>query len=192
MAADAPVLAGAALGRDRAAVSERKVPISTRRRRYLTEPTPWRRVNVVRALIPVVVGIVISAVCWWNISGKVTLEEQQGAMIGSFFGAAIAALGGVYWFMVNLREVRIGQRQLVADIAGVMDWPLTRDGRVRRGSAADAAETDTSLRLVTGPGMTFVHRSDCPVTKGKSMREVSGAEAHLDHCGICLPSGGAR
>lgn len=193
MVTDAPVLAGTAVGRDRAVASERKVPVSARRRRYLTEPTPWRRVHFMRALFPVVIGAVVSFVCWWQISGKVTLEEQQGWMVGSCFGAALAALGAVYWLMVNLREVRIGQRQMVADLAAVMDWPLTRDGRVRRGSGTDPADTGAAAaHLVTGPGMTFVHRADCPVTKGKAMREVTAAEANLDRCGICLPVGGAR
>lgn len=191
MATEAPTLVGPSVARDRA-VSERKVPVSVRRRRYLTEPTPWRRVHVTRALAPVVVGAVVCFLCWWQISGKVTLEEQQGWMVGSCLGAGIAALGGVYWLTVNLREVRIGQRQMVADLAAVMDWPLTRDGRVRRG-APDAAEGGAlATHLVTGPGMTLIHRADCAVAKGKTMHKVSGAEAGLDRCGICLQSGGAR
>jgi hypothetical protein len=191
MATEAPALVGASVGRDRTA-GERKVPVSVRRRRYLTEPTPWRRVHITRALVPVVVGAVVCFICWWQISGKVTLEEQQGWMVGSCLGAGMAALGGVYWLAVNLREVRIGQRQMVADLAAVMDWPLTRDGRVRRGTQ-DTADTGTiSTHLVTGPGMRLVHRADCPVARGKAVHEASGADAGLDRCGICLPAGGER
>ncbi|MGQ0465096.1 MAG: hypothetical protein ACT4QG_07210 [Sporichthyaceae bacterium] len=180
--AEAPVLAGTAR-RSRPAAA--RTPLSERPRLYLTQPTPWRRAHVTRALIPALLGAVVSAVCWWQISGKVTLEAQQGWFVGSFLGAAIAALGGVYFLLVNLREVYVGKRQLVADLAEVMDWPLTRDGRVR--GTALAGDEIAGDDLVTGPGMTLVHRADCQVARGKAMFPATVAEAGYGRCGICLP-----
>lgn len=163
-----------------------------RRRRYLSEPAPWRRTHIVRALVPVVVGAVVSGVCWFQLAGEVTLEAQQGWLVGAFFGTAIAALGGVYVLLVGLREVRIGQRLLVADLAQVMDWPLSRTGRVLSAAEAaggDGATENAQLTLVTGPGMTLVHRADCAIAKGKAMRELTAEEAageSLGRCGMCL------
>lgn len=183
--ADSPVLARAVVRRSRPAAQAR-TPLVDRPRLYLSQPTPWRRVHVTRAVIVALLGAVVTAVCWWNIAGKVTLEEQQGWLVGSFAGAAIAGLGTAYLLLVVMREVRIGQRQLVADIAEVMDWPLTRDGRVRQVAKAAA---ETAAQLVTGPGMTFVHRADCPIARGKATTELTATDHGLNRCGICLPGG---
>src|SRR5690349_3675346 len=64
-----------------------------RRRRYLYEPRPWRRSDVSRALVLVVIGLAVGVWGWFGVSGEVRLREQEGWIVVSAFGAAIAALG---------------------------------------------------------------------------------------------------
>jgi hypothetical protein len=56
--------------------------------------------------------------------------------------------------------------------------------------AADEAITAgaTVTTLVVGPGMTIVHRSECPIARGKAVEPVSAADAaarNLGSCGVC-------
>jgi hypothetical protein len=167
----------------RAAVADAAPP--RRRRRYLYETSPWRRGDVLRALVPAGLGILIAAFCWYRISGQVRLRDQQGWIVGSVLGLIVGCLGGVSWLLVGLRAVRLGQRQLLADIAVVMDWPADLAGyRGRRGAASVAAPDE----LVSGPGMTLVHRAACPVARGKNVAPVAAGHG-LDACAMCLPAG---
>lgn len=167
-----------------------------RRRRYLYEPRPWRRTDVSRALVLVVIGAAVGVWGWLGVSGEVRLREQEGWAVVSCFGAAIAALGGVYLVTVAMRSVRLGQRQLMFDLADVMGWSVTvtKRGRLQLHSdkeaaeAAAAATAQTVTALVVGPGMTIVHRSDCPIARNKAVEEISAADAaarDLGSCGVC-------
>jgi hypothetical protein len=165
-----------------------------RRRRYLREPRPWRSADLRRALVLLAIGATVSVWGWYEVSGKVRLHDQQGWAALAYLGAAIAALGGVYLVTVSMREVRLGQRQLMFDLADVMDWSVsvTDRGRLHM-HARDEARTDIIEQvdesvLVTGPGMTIVHRSDCPIARGKAVTEISAADAaarNLGPCGVC-------
>ena len=165
-----------------------------RRRRYLREPRPWRPADVRRALVLLVAGAALSVWSWFEVSGKVRLHDQQGWAALGYLGAAIAALGGVYLVTVSMREVRLGQRQLMFDLADVMGWTVSVEhGRLRLHAGdetpAAAVEHDAGV-LVTGPGMTIVHRSECPIARGKPVSEISAAEAaarNLGPCGVCRP-----
>ncbi|MGQ0630950.1 MAG: hypothetical protein ACT4P1_07895 [Sporichthyaceae bacterium] len=158
-----------------------------RRRRYLREPVPWRRSDLIRAGVLVAIGLAVSVWGWFGVSGEVRLREQEGWVVVAMFGAVIAALGGSYLVLVCLREVRLGQRQLMLDIAEVMDWPLSTKGRVLD-VAALAESAVAAGTLVTGAGMTLVHRADCSIARGKAVEAISAAEAErrgLAPCGMC-------
>jgi hypothetical protein len=175
-----------------------------RRRRYLYEPRPWRRSDVTRALVLAVIGLAVGVWGWVGVSGEVRLREQQGWVVVSAFGAAIAAIGGVYVVTVAMRSVRLGQRQLMFDLADVLGWSVTvtKRGRLQLHSdsskADEAVETTTGqavTTLVVGPGMTIVHRSDCPIARNKTVEEISAADAaarNLGTCGVCSASGASR
>ncbi|HEY3605614.1 MAG TPA: hypothetical protein VGL04_13155, partial [Sporichthyaceae bacterium] len=153
-----------------------------RRRRYLRDPRPWRSSDLRRALVLLVIGAVLAGWGWFKVSGKVRLHDQQGWAALACLGAAIAACGGVYLLTVSMREVRLGQRQLMFDLADVMGWTVsvTDRGRLRL-HAGDESRTDVVAHaeasvLVTGPGMTIVHRSECPIARGKPVSEISAAD----------------
>jgi hypothetical protein len=170
-----------------------------RRRRYLYEPRPWRRADVNRALVLVVIGLAVGVWGWFGVSGEVRLREQEGWIVVASFGAAIAAIGGVYLVTVAMRSVRLGQRQLMFDLADVMGWTVTvtKRGRLRlhsERSRADEAVEETAtvstlvVGLVVGPGMTIVHRSECPIARNKAVEPISAADAaarNLGSCGVC-------
>jgi hypothetical protein len=148
-----------------------------------------------RALVLLVVGAVVSVWGWWGVSGKVRLHDQQGWAALACLGAAIAALGGMYLVTVSMREVRLGQRQLMFDLADVMGYSVavTDRGRLRLEaedeSAATVGHTGT-VTLVTGPRMTIVHRSECPIARGKAVTEINATDAaarNLGECGVCRP-----
>jgi len=166
-----------------------------RRRRYLRDPRPWRSADVRRAVVLLVIGAAIATWGWYEVAGQVRLHDQEGWAAMACLGAAIAALGGVYLLTVAMREVRLGQRQLMFDLADVMGWSVTVTGRGRlrlhAGDDADASVVEqVESVLVTGPGMTIVHRSECPIARGKPVAEISAAEAaarNLGPCGVCRP-----
>ncbi|MGQ0626052.1 MAG: hypothetical protein ACT4PP_15570 [Sporichthyaceae bacterium] len=160
-----------------------------RRRRYLREPAPWRRSDLIRAGILAVIGLAVSVWGWFGVSGEVRLREQEVWVVVAMFGAVIAALGGSYLVLVCMREVRLGQRQLMIDIAEVMAWPVSGKGRVLD-IAALAESAEVTGALVTGGGMTFVHHPDCPIVRGKATEPITDAEAQrrgLQRCGMCAP-----
>jgi hypothetical protein len=165
-----------------------------RRRRYLRDPRPWRSSDVRRAVALLVVGGAVSAWGWYEVAGQVRLHDQQGWAAVACLGAAIAAMGGVYLVTVSMREVRLGQRQLMFDLAEVMGWgvTVTERGRLRLHAGAEPTvvqHADTAV-LVTGPGMTFVHRAECPIARGKPVVQISAADAaarNLGPCGVCRP-----
>jgi hypothetical protein len=164
-----------------------------RRRRYLYEPRPWRRSDVTRALVLAVLGLALGIWGWVGASGEVRLQPQEGWAVLAFFGAAVSAIGGVYLVTVAMRNVRLGQRQLMFDLADVMGWSVTvtRRGRLQLHRDADEAETQTEgavTTLVVGPGMTIVHRSECPIARNKAVEEITAADAaarNLGSCGVC-------
>ena len=161
-----------------------------RRRRYLYEPRPWRRADVTRALVLAVLGVAVGVWGWFGVSGEVRLREQEGWAVVSAFGATIAALGGVYLVTVAMRSVRLGQRQLMFDLADVMGWTVTvtKRGRLQLHGADEVVAEETVSTLVVGPGMTIVHRSECPIARGKAVETISAADAaarDLGSCGVC-------
>ncbi len=162
-----------------------------RRRRYLREPVPWRRSDVTRASVLAVIGAAIGVWGWFGVSGEVRLREQEVWTVVAFFGVAIAACGGVYLVTVAMREVRLGQRQLMFDLADVMGWSVTvtKRGRLQLHSADEQAVVEEmATTLVVGPGMTIVHRSECPIARGKAVSEISSVDAAargLGPCGVC-------
>ncbi|GAA0612707.1 hypothetical protein GCM10009547_13390 [Sporichthya brevicatena] len=170
-----------------------------RRRRYLREPVPWRRSDLTRAVVLAVLGAAIGVWSWIGVSGEVRLREQEVWVAVACFGAAVAACGAVYFLTVASREVRLGQRQLMFDLADVMGWSVTvtKRGRLQL-HAADEPEGTTiesaaeeSLALVVGPGMTIVHRTHCPIARGKAVTEISAADAvarGFGECGVCRSS----
>jgi len=181
-------------GADRAETSGPSNP--RRRRRYLYEPRPWRRTDVNRALVLVVIGLALGVWGWFGVSGEVRLREQQGWMVLACFGAAIAAVGGVYLVTVAMRSVRLGQRQLMFDLADVMGWSVTvtRRGRLQLHTASDGAdqvvpEGSALPALVVGPGMTIVHRSECPIARNKAVEPISAADAAARNLGSCRVCG---
>lgn len=168
-----------------------------RRRRYLYEPRPWRRSDITRALVLVLIGLAVGVLGWFGVSGEVRLREQEGWAVVSAFGAAIAACGGVYLVTVAMRSVRLGQRQLMFDLADVMGWSVTvtRRGRLQLHSADEVVAEETVTTLVVGPGMTIVHRSECPIARGKAVETISAADAaarKLGSCGVCTSERGER
>lgn len=180
-----------------------------RRRRYLREPVPWRRSDLTRAVVLAVVGAGIGVWGWFGVSGEVRLREQEVWTVVASFGAALAACGGVYLVTVAMREVRLGQRQLMFDLADVMGWSVTvtKRGRLHLhagdestidstvAAATDSTGTDsTGTTLVVGPGMTIVHRSECPIARNKPVEQISAADAaarNLGSCGVCRSGGAA-
>jgi hypothetical protein len=171
-----------------------------RRRRYLREPRPWRPIDVRRALVLLAIGGLVSVWGWYEVAGQVRLSRQEGWAAVACLGAAIAALGGVYLTTVAMREVRLGQRQLMFDLADVMGWSVTvtKRGRLRLHAGDETPARADVVTLVTGPGMTIVHRSECPIARGKAVQEITAAQAaarNLGSCGVCgasTASGGGR
>jgi hypothetical protein len=147
-----------------------------------------------------VIGLAVGVWGWVGVSGEVRLREQQGWVVVSAFGAAIAAIGGVYLVTVAMRSVRLGQRQLMFDLADVLGWSVTvtKRGRLQLHAGDEVVETTTEqavTTLVVGPGMTIVHRSDCPIARNKTVEEISAADAaarNLGTCGVCSASGASR
>jgi hypothetical protein len=143
-----------------------------------------------RALVLVVIGLAVGVWGWFGVSGEVRLREQEGWIVVAAFGAAIAACGGVYLVTVAMRAVRLGQRQLMFDLADVMGWTVTvtKRGRLRLHGADEGVVAAEVTTLVVGPGMTIVHRSECPIARGKAVVEISAADAaarNLGSCGLC-------
>lgn len=173
-----------------------------RRRRYLREPVPWRRSDVTRAVVLAVIGAGIGVWGWFGVSGEVRLREQEGWAVLACFGVAIAACGGVYLITVAMREVRLGQRQLMFDLAEVMEWSVTvtRRGRLHLQPSPDedelapGAPVAAETVVVVGPGMTIVHRAECPIARGKAVEPISATDAvarGLGGCGVCRSEVGA-
>ncbi|WP_019875126.1 hypothetical protein [Sporichthya polymorpha] len=169
-----------------------------RRRRYLREPVPWRRSDLTRALVLAVLGAGIGVWAWIGVSGEVRLREQEIWVVVACFGAAVAACGAVYFLTVASREVRLGQRQLMFDLADVMGWSVTvtKRGRLQLHAAAEVEDVEDVEdvvvsgpdALVVGPGMTMVHRSECPIARNKPVEPISAADAaarSLSSCGVC-------
>lgn len=165
-----------------------------RRRRYLREPVPWRGTDLTRAVVLAVLGVGVGVWGWFGVSGEVRLREQEVWVVVAGFGAAIAACGGVYLVTVAMREVRLGQRQLMFDLAELMGWSVTvtKRGRLHlhgADSAVDGVVDEQAVStLVVGPGMTIVHRSQCPIARGKAVQTISAADAsarNLGSCGVC-------
>ncbi len=176
--------------------SETAGPASPRRRRrYLREPVPWRRSDVTRAVVLAVIGAGIGVWGWFGVSGEVRLREQEVWAVVASFGAAVAACGGVYLITVAMREVRLGQRQLMFDLADVMGWSVqvTKRGRLMLQSGAEQTAQSPALDaaeavLVVGPGMTIAHRSECPIARNKPVESISPSDAaarNLGSCGVC-------
>ena len=183
---------------ERVAATELAVPAENssgarRRRRYLREPVPWRRSDLRRALVLAVIGAAVGVWGWFGVSGEVRLREQEVWAVVACFGAGIAACGAVYLITVAMREVRLGQRQLMFDLADVMGWSVsvTKRGRLVLHSGSEQAasvESGAPTVLVVGPGMTIVHRSECPIARGKAVEEIRADEAAargLGSCGVC-------
>jgi hypothetical protein len=153
-----------------------------RRRRYLYDASPWRRGDALRGNLLTAVGVAITACCWYRVSGEVTLRDQQGWVVGCVLGLVLALLGGVSWLLAGFRSVRLGQRQLLADIALVLHRPTAPDGD----SATAPAQVGTGW--VIGRGMTLIHQPDCPIARGKAVAPIGVAEAAergFAQCGMC-------
>ncbi len=173
---------------DRAQTSGPSSP--RRRRRYLYEAKPWRRADLTRALVLVIIGLAVGVWGWFGVSGEVRLREQEVWAVVSAFGAAIAGCGGVYLVTVAMRSVRLGQRQLMFDLADVMGWTVTvtKRGRLQLHAGDEVVAEESVSTLVVGPGMTIVHRSECPIARGKATAVISAADAaarDLGSCGVC-------
>lgn len=162
-----------------------------RRRRYLREPVPWRRLDLLVALALAVIGLAVLALGYWAAAGEVRLREQEIWVCLAIFGTAIAALGGVWLVTIALREVALARQQVLADIAEVMGWSvgLGRRGRLVIG---DPDRTDPTgpiwIGLVSAPEMTLAHRPECPIARNKPVVAVSAAqiaERGLAKCGMC-------
>jgi hypothetical protein len=150
--------------------------------RYLTDPSPWRRVDAVIPGLLAVLGVVVLVVCWFGASGEVRWRDQTDWFIGGCLGAGAFALGAVLWVLVGMREVRRGFADLKADqreILGLHAGPSTRD-------LADL--TGPIAGWVTAAGMTRAHLSTCLLMRGKTAVPLAASDVpSYERCGVCTP-----
>jgi hypothetical protein len=144
--------------------------------RYLTDPSPWRASYAIVPGILGVVGILVMAICWVQLSDKVVWRDQISWLVGACLGAGAFVLGGVLWILVGMREVRRGfrdlrrQQRLMSPVEPV--------------PARAAAATGEVLVLVSAPGMTRAHRPDCLLLRGKTVTAVPLGD-NRPRCGVC-------
>ena len=163
-------------------------------RRYLRDESPWVLRHVVTSIVITGVGVLGAFACWYGASGEVTLHDQTGWLVGELASATLFGVGMAAGLIAGFREVRLGQRELFADIAAVFELPSggRRSAAVMPpvASAEEAATGPIATVLVTAPGMTRVHQVGCPLVAGKSVAAISwpaAQERGLGRCGVCLP-----
>jgi hypothetical protein len=162
-------------------------------RRYLTDEEPWTPRGFLGPAVVVVIGLVALGICWYGVSGEATLEDQTPWLAGAVLSTIVSATGTVLWLVLGFRAVRGGQRQVVADARvalGLDRIVLPRRGVTQPTSAGSATPSvgDPSPVLVTARGMSRVHRLDCPLVRGKVVREVPVDQMRvggLSSCGVC-------
>jgi hypothetical protein len=170
--------------RDKAAAVPPDAP--ARRAHYRSDPSPWRRRDLLVCGLLALLGIAGLITCWLGASGESVWRKQTGWLIGSIFAAGLVVLGGGLWLLVGLRRVRHGFRDLRRDQRTA--FGLTR---VRAGISTDTAsdgtpEGDPAERLVTVSQMTRAHRPDCLLLRGKAAVPVPAADlGRYGRCGVC-------
>lgn len=154
-------------------------------RRYLAEPSPWRRAHLLVAAALVAGGGVAMFIGWYGISGEETFRDQTGWLVLSIAATVVILLGPALALIAGFRGVRRGQRQIAADLAVRF--------RLSPRSAQNSAEAQvpiTSSARVTLVGLNRVHLLTCPMVEGKAVEALDPARSKdpaLRACGVCQP-----
>ena len=167
-------------GTGTAAPSDGPPDAPARRVSYRSEPSPWRRRDLVVCGLLGGLGVVGIIGCWFGASDEIVWREQTGWLIGGIFCTGLVVLGGGLWVLIGLRRVRQGFRDLRRDQRAALGL-----SRSRTAVTAEAAPVSTD-QLVTAGQMTRVHRPECLLLRGKQAVPVTPAElTNYSRCGVC-------
>jgi hypothetical protein len=140
---------------------------------------PWTAPLLSRLIGFNVVGFVLIAVSWYQVSGDVVLRDQLAWFNVGIVGLIVSGVGNGYWLLSGRSHV--GR-------ARMMVLP-TRATRPRDGWGERLAE-DLENRPVATPAMTRYHRPSCPMVAGKqtaaTTRRAHETAGRLP-CELCEP-----
>jgi hypothetical protein len=151
--------------------------------RFMREDSPWRRAHGLVTSVIVAIGCALAVVSWVGLSGENTFREQSGWLVLAVFAAVISAIGMSVWLLIGFREVRCGEREIVAE---VRRRRADRE-QARRALAGPLVDREA---LVTTDQMTRFHWADCRLVRAKAVTVVTrdqAAERNLQECGVCRP-----
>lgn len=156
------------------------------------EPVPTRASSergVAQPMVAMAVGgAVVAAVLLASWSRASNVADSKKAMM-----AVVIGVVALIAHMAVLLGATHRQRQLIRARSVTLLNPFaataTRLGLLSRGTPVLeqlAGDGDGDM-LVTAEGLTFFHRSDCPVVRTLLVREVAAGAvpAHLEPCGLC-------
>lgn len=151
-----------------------------RRVRYRSDPSPWRRRDLLICGLPAALGGAGIALCWFGATDEVVWREQTGWLIGAIFSSGLVILGGGLWVLIGLRRVRHGFRELRRDQRAALGLSRSRT------SASVAVAVGVTGELVRAAEMTRVHRPECLLLRGKTAVPVPATEVEsYGRCGVC-------
>jgi hypothetical protein len=152
--------------------------------RFMREESPWGRPHAIVSSAIVAVGAGLGIVGWVGLSGENTFREQSNWLVLAVFAAVLISIGMSVWLLFGLREVRRGEREILAEIR------RRRADRARERDRGDRERFVGTGTLVTAPQLTRFHRADCRLVRAKQFETVSRADARargLQECGVCRP-----
>jgi hypothetical protein len=145
--------------------------------------TPWRRLDLVVSSVLLGAGLVGIGVCWYIGAGKLTFTDQVPWLVNSILCSVVSVLGLVYWLVRGFRQVNLMQRD-------VQRWLAPWLAEQHAAQVVRTAVPVESGALVSAPAMTRVHRSHCPMVRGKTgvvaVTEHEIAVRSLTECGACF------
>lgn len=169
------------VGRRRGRAADAATDVArTRDHHTIDDELPWRKRDLVRVAVLVVLGAVGLGLCYFIVSGEPDPATQLRWTVGAIGATAIGALGMVGWLLAGVRAVRAEKRVVVEEL-------LLRNAPLARSQPAPRAAGGASV-FVSASNMTKYHGPDCPLARSKSLHEVTVdeiARAGLAPCGVC-------
>lgn len=165
--------------------------------RWTGSGAPWDVRDLTRSARLVSAGFLGLVVCWFVMSGKADWRDQIGWLAGAMAALLVAGVGMVSWLVTGMRQVhgemaevmtvvRVVRLGLVAEPEESDDFLDDVDGPAL--PAGEALATVRETLFVTNDSMTRIHRADCALVRGKSVRVASDDEfvsRGLKLCGVC-------
>jgi len=148
---------------------------------------PWTLRNVAHLGTCSLVGVVTLLVSWYGAADTGSWSRQMLWLAIGVSGTLLAALGCVAWLLGALRRVRNESRALVGSFSQRINPESSKAGSRPSRPLGERAAAES---FVVGAGGRYLHRSDCPLVRGKPLLPVSqyqGEPELLGRCGVCQP-----